>query len=166
MSEFSPIAFYPLAALVLICGIGVVAFRNLIYAALSMIACYLAVAGIFILLNAEFIAIAQVLIYVGAISVLILFVIMLIREKEGDRRLFFHRQAWLALPVVLVAAVALALGLGTAWYDSTETAQNPSTEELARMLFNDYALPFELVSLVLLVAIVGAVLLAKKERQP
>lgn len=166
MSEFSPIAFYPLAGLVLFAGIGVVACRNLIYSAVSMIVCYLAVAGIFVLLNAEFIAIAQVLIYVGAISVLILFVIMLIREKEGDRGLFFHRQAWLAVPVVLVAAIMLALGLGTAWYNSTEAARNPSTEELAKILFNDYALPFELVSLVLLVAIVGAVLLAKKERKP
>lgn len=165
MTDFPAAAFYIIAALVLVSGAGVVLFKNLIYSAVSMMACFVFVAAIFILLNAELIAAAQVLIYVGAISVLILFTIMLTKEKGGSVSLFFHRQAWVAAPVVALAAAFLGWGLVTASYDASETAANPDTAGLAEMLFNDYALPFEVVSLVLLVAIVGAVLLAKKEKK-
>lgn len=165
MTDFPAAAFYVIAALVLVSAVGVVLFKNLIYSAVSMMACFVFVAGIFILLNAELIAAAQVLIYVGAISVLILFTIMLTKEKGGSVSLFFHRQAWVAAPIVALAAALLGWGLATSYYDTTEKAANPDTARLAEMLFNDYALPFEVVSLVLLVAIVGAVLLAKKEKK-
>ncbi|RJQ45212.1 MAG: NADH-quinone oxidoreductase subunit J [Gaiellales bacterium] len=165
MTEFSPTAFYILAFMVVVFAIGVVSFKNLIHSALSMVLCFIAVAGIYILLHAELIAAAQVLIYVGAISILIIFAIMLTRHRTGDLKLFFSRQSWLALVFVAVATIVFTAVLGSANYRSESLAQNPEDEKIAELVFNSYAFPFEVVSLVLLVAIVGAVLLAKREKQ-
>jgi NADH-quinone oxidoreductase subunit J len=165
VTEFSPTAFYILSFLVLTFAIGVVSFKNMIHSALSMVLCFIAVAGIYVLLRAELIAAAQVLIYVGAISILIIFAIMLMRHRTGDLKLFFSSQAWVSIAVVAIAAVIFIAVLGTASYDATETAQNPADETVAELIFNVYTFPFEVVSLVLLVAIIGAVLLAKREKQ-
>ena len=165
MSEFSPTAFYILSFLVVGFAIGVVAFKNLIHSALSMVLCFIAVAGIYILLHAELIAAAQVLIYVGAISILIIFAIMLTRHRTGDFSIFFSGQAWIALVAAVVGTIVFVAVLGSANYHSESVTQNPEDEKIADMVFNTYAFPFEVVSLVLLVAIVGAVLLAKREKQ-
>lgn len=162
--DFAAIPFYVISVLVLACAVGVVMFRELIYSALSMVACFMGVAGIYILLHAELVAAAQVLIYVGAISILVIFAIMLTRHPKGDFWLFFHRQSVWALPVVAITAIALFVLVGLAGFNTTEQGQNPSDDTIARLMFNDYTFPFELVSLVLLVAIVGAILLARKER--
>lgn len=165
MTDFSPTAFYILSFLVVAFAIGVVAFKNLIHSALSMVLCFIAVAGVYVLLHAELIAAAQVLIYVGAISILIIFAIMLTRHRTGDLRLFFSRQAWGAIVITIAGLIIFTAVLGTASYSSLEAAQNPADEELSELIFRSYAFPFELVSLVLLVAIIGAVLLAKREKQ-
>ena len=165
MNEFSNIAFYPVAAGVLAAAVLVVAFKNLIYSALAMIGCFAGVAALFVLLHAELLASAQILLYVGAISILILFAIMLTRNRGGEVTLFFHKQAWAAIPAVVILAGIMITVIGTARYNAADTAKNPGTSGLATLLFKQYAFPFELVSLVLLVAIVGAILLAKKERQ-
>ena len=161
--EFSPIAFWIIASLVIICAIGVIFSRVLIYSALSMVACFMGVAGIYVLLHAELVAAAQVLIYVGAISILVIFAIMLTRHRWGDFWMFFNRQSFVALPFAIVGGIIIMIILATAGYNSTDVSQNPADEAIAHLLFNDYAFPFEMVSLVLLVAIVGAILLAKKE---
>jgi NADH-quinone oxidoreductase subunit J len=142
-----------------------VAFKNLIHIALSMVLCFIAVAGIYILLRAELIAAAQVLIYVGAISILIIFAIMLMRHRSGDLKLFFNQQSWVALVIVAFMALIFLVVLGSARYDAVNELQNPADEEVSRLIFDNYAFPFEVVSLVLLVAIIGAVLLAKREKQ-
>lgn len=164
MPEFSQIAFILISLIVIISALCVVLFKELIYSALSMVGCFLGVAGLFVMLHAELVAAAQVLIYVGAISVLIIFAIMLTSHRTGDVRLYFHQQAWIAAPICIIAAVALVVIMATADYNSTSEAQNPGDEQIASLLFNEYAFPFELVSLALLVAMVGAVLLAKKEK--
>lgn len=165
MTEFSSLVFYPVAALVLVSAVLVVAFKNLIYSAIAMIACFAGVAAVYVILHAEILASAQILIYVGAISILILFAIMLTHHRGGRMQLFFHQQAWLAVPVAVLMALVLAAVLATAHYEAATESQNPTTDKLSSMLFNQYAFPFELVSLVLLVAIVGAILLARKEKQ-
>lgn len=164
MNDFSSAAFYPVAVMVLAAAVLVVSFKNLIYSALAMIACFAGVAALFVLLHAELLASAQILLYVGAISILILFAIMLTRNRGGEVKLFFHHQAWMAIPVVAIVGLILIIVIGSAHYNAANTAQNPTTNDLASMLFNQYAFPFELVSLVLLVAIIGAILLAKKEK--
>jgi len=163
--DFSPIAFYTISVITLACAVGVVMFRELIYSALSMVACFMGVAAIYILLHAELVAAAQVLIYVGAISILVIFAIMLTRHPKGDFWLFFHRQSVWALPVIVIIATLLIALVAAAGFNSVDLGQNPSDEAIAELLFNDYAFPFELVSLVLLVAMVGAILLARKERR-
>ncbi|MHB9111107.1 MAG: NADH-quinone oxidoreductase subunit J family protein [Thermoleophilia bacterium] len=164
MPQFSQIAFILISFIVIASALCVVLFKELIYSALSMVGCFLGVAGLFVMLHAELVAAAQVLIYVGAISVLIIFAIMLTSHRTGDIRLYFHQQAWVAAFICAVAAVALVVVMATADYNSTTEAQNPGDEQIASLLFNEYAFPFELVSLALLVAMVGAVLLAKKEK--
>lgn len=164
MPEFSQMAFLLISSIVIVSALCVVLFKELIYSALSMVGCFLGVAGLFVMLHAELVAAAQVLIYVGAISVLIIFAIMLTSHRTGDIKLYFHKQAWVAAPICAVAAVALVVVMATADYNSTAEAQNPGDEQIASLLFNEYAFPFELVSLALLVAMIGAVLLAKKEK--
>lgn len=154
-----------IALAVLGCAVGVVVFKNLIYSAIAMVCCFTGVAGIYVLLHAEMLAAAQVLIYVGAISILILFAIMLTRHRDGEIKIFFHRQSWVAIPLVLIVGMILAGVLTTARYDASAVALNPDTRGVAYILFNDYAFPFEVVSLVLLVAMVGAVILASKEKK-
>ncbi len=164
--QFSTPVFYIVAALVIIPAVLMVMFRNLIYSAIAMIACFIGVAAVFVTLNAELLAASQLLIYVGAISILILFAIMLTRSRSGAVNLFFHRQAWMALPAAAALAVVLGAVLGTARFSAGDTPKNPATGNLASLLFNQYAFPFELASLVLLAAIIGTVLLAKKESRP
>lgn len=165
MAEFHEGAFYFIAVAVVGCAIGMVAFKNLIHSAISMVCCFIGVAGLYILLHAELLAAAQVLIYVGAISILIIFAIMLTRHRTGDIRIFFHRQSWIAIPIVATVAVILTAVLASSDFNTTEAGANPSTEEVSHIIFDQYAFPFEVASLVLLVAMVGAVLLASKERK-
>lgn len=163
--EFAPIPFYMISVVLLTCAVGVVLFRELIYSALSMVACFMGVAAIYILLHAELVAAAQVLIYVGAISILVIFAIMLTRHPKGDFWLFFHKQSVWALPVIVAIGIMLVGLIAVANFNAVDQGQNPSDETIATLLFTDYAFPFELVSLVLLVAMVGAILLARKERR-
>lgn len=163
--EFSPLAFWMISSLIIISAIGMIFSRVLIYSALLMVFCFMGVAGIYILLHAELVAAAQVLIYVGAISILVIFAIMLTRHRWGDFRMFFHRQSLIALPIAVIAGIVLIAFLATASYNSAGTGLNPDDETIAKLIFTEYAYPFEIVSLVLLVAMVGAILLARKEKR-
>jgi NADH-quinone oxidoreductase subunit J len=152
------------AAWVLLTGIGVVALKNIVHAAISMVLCFFGVAFIYVLLNAELVAIIQILIYVGAISVVILFAIMLTDQLRGRLRLFFNQQSVFALPLVVAVAVVLTWILVTADLPgATSKSQNLTLAALANGLFNRYVFPFELVSLVLLAAMIGAILLTRRE---
>jgi NADH-quinone oxidoreductase subunit J len=162
--DFHPIAFVVIAAWVLVCGVGVVAFKNIVHSAVSMILCFLGVAAVYALLHAELVAIIQILIYVGAISVVILFAIMLTETTQGDFRLFFNRQSVFAAPLAVATAVVLTVVLVSSRVPGVGAkALNPGVGDLSVLLFNQYVLPFEAVSLVLLAAMVGAILLARKE---
>lgn len=162
--DFHPFFFVVVAAWILVCGLGVVLFRKIVYSAVSMIFCFLGVAFAYALLNAELVAIIQILVYVGAISVVILFAIMLTETLEGDYRLFFNRQALVAAPLAVATAVVLTvLVVSGEIADVGETSQNVGVREVSELLFNRYVFPFELVSLVLLAAMIGAIVLARGE---
>jgi NADH-quinone oxidoreductase subunit J len=162
--DFHPVFFFIVAAWILAAGIGVVAFRNVVHAAVSMIVCFLGVAFAFALLNSELLAIIQVLIYVGAISVVIIFAIMLIQQQTGGFQLFFNRQSAFALPVaVALAAVLAVFFISSKFLPSGSVAHNPGVSTISALLFNRYVFPFELISLVLLAAMVGAIVLARRE---
>jgi NADH-quinone oxidoreductase subunit J len=162
--DFHPVFFFILAVWILAAGIGVVAFRTIVHSAVSMVVCFLGVAFAFALLHAELLAIIQILIYVGAISVVIIFAIMLTQQQRGGLRLFFNRQAAWALPLAVAVAVLLAVPLiSSDVLPPGSTAHNPGVHQLSALLFNRYVFPFELVSLVLLAAMVGAIVLARRE---
>jgi NADH:ubiquinone oxidoreductase subunit 6 (subunit J) len=128
-----------------------------------MIVCFSALAGIYVVAGAPLVAAAQVLVYVGAISVLILFAIMLTQSKRAPARLVFQTQAIPAAVLAILIAVMVGLAVtGTAW-DELGRRVRLATDMLATTLFTEYLLPFEIVSVLLLMAVIGGVFLAKRE---
>jgi len=142
-----------------------VTLRNIIHSAMAMMVCFGALALMYALLGAPIIAAAQVLIYLGAISVLILFAIMLTQAGDANLPAPFHRQVWLAaLAAVLIVGLIGWAALSTDWRAATEVA-GAALDAIATALFTDYALPFEIVSLLLLAAIIGAIFLARRPEE-
>lgn len=156
--------FLLFGGLMLAAAIGVVLGRNIIRSGLSMILSFAALAGIYVLLGAPLVAAAQVLIYIGAISVLILFAIMLTQSKSGPSRLVFHHQAWAgALAAIVLGVLLIAMVTGADWPRAIADRAVSTTDDVARFLFSDFVLPFEIVSVLLLAAVIGGVFLAKRE---
>ncbi len=156
--------FYVIAALAVGGALGVVLMRSTVYAALFLILALLAVAGIYILLASEFLALVQVLIYGGAVTVLLLFALMLTRT--GDLPETMVGAQWPA--AALAASVLMGLLIATvATSDWPGDAAGQITvvpfQTLGEALFRQWAVPFEVASLVLLVALVGAIVLARQE---
>ena len=165
--SWNDLLFLVLAGGLLGCALMVVLSRNIIRAGLWMILGFLMLAGIYVLLGDPLVAGAQVLVYIGAISVLILFAIMLTQSKAGPARLVFHHQAWAAA----LAAIGLGLMLvivdgATTWPLAGDTRLATATTDIATRLFGDYVLPFEIVSVLLLAAVIGGVFLAKRDDLP
>jgi NADH:ubiquinone oxidoreductase subunit 6 (subunit J) len=155
--------FWILAAVMLGSGLLVVTLKDIIRCGLAMIVCFGALAGIYVLMGAPLIGAAQVIVYIGAISVLILFAIMLTQTKDAPARLVFQTQAGFAAIASVVIAVVIALAVvATDWGEATERIRF-ATEDLAKRLFTDFLLPFEVVSVLLLAAVIGGVFLAKRE---
>jgi NADH:ubiquinone oxidoreductase subunit 6 (subunit J) len=158
--------FASLATLMLASALAVVTMRDIIRCGLAMIVCFLALAGIYVVAGAPLVAAAQVIVYIGAISVLILFAIMLTQSKAGPASLVFQTQAAPAAVAAIVLAALIALGVtATDWGEAAERVRL-GTSVLARVLFNDYVLPFEVVSVLLLAAVIGGVFIAKREQEP
>lgn len=164
------ILFLAVGAIAILGAVGVVTLRNAVHSALSLIANMVALAVLFLMLNAQFVAIVQIIVYAGAVMVLFLFVIMLLGEKaqEGRERLPGQRVfaavlgALLLAEIVYVAQPNLLPGLpGKATPEMV--AQGGNVQLVGKLLFSDYVFPFELTSVLLLVAIVGAVVLAKRK---
>jgi NADH:ubiquinone oxidoreductase subunit 6 (subunit J) len=152
-----------LVTLMLAAGIAVVVMRDIIRCGLAMIVCFLALAGLYVTLGAPMVAAAQVIVYIGAISVLILFAIRLTQEKVGSAQLTFQTQAAPAAVAAIVVAVLVSVAAaGTDWGAVTQRV-SIETEVLAHFLFQNYVLAFEAVSVLLLAAVIGGVFLAKRE---
>jgi NADH:ubiquinone oxidoreductase subunit 6 (subunit J) len=155
--------FWILSAVMIIAALLVVTMRDIIRCGLAMIVSFGALAGIYVLIGAPLIGAAQVIVYIGAISVLILFAIMLTQTKDAPSRLVFQSQAGPAAVASVVIAVLIALAVvATDWGALPERAK-AGVNEVASLLFTDFVLPFELVSVLLLAAVVGGVFLAKRE---
>ena len=141
----------------------VVTMRDIIRCGLAMIVCFGCLAGIYAIVGAPLLAAAQVIVYIGAISVLILFAIMLTQTKDAPSRLVFQTQAVPAAIASIVIAVVIALAIGaTDWGEAGERARL-TAEAMSNVLFNSFVLPFEIVSVLLLAAVIGGVYLAKRE---
>jgi NADH-quinone oxidoreductase subunit J len=160
--------FYLFAGLTLLCGFLVVAnpfSRNPVTSAMFLVLTIVSLAGLFVLLHAFFLAAVQILVYAGAVMVLFLFVIMLLDLKEEERRKV-TMLGW-AAGAILVGALAAILVDATvnhvAQMSLPAQFAEGETRALGELLFTDYLLPFEIVSVLLLVAMVGVILLSKKE---
>ena len=155
--------FWILASIMVIAGLLVVTMKDIIRCGLAMIVCFGALAGIYVLMGAPLIGAAQVIVYIGAISVLILFAIMLTQTKDAPTRLVFQTQVGPAAVASVVIAVVIALAVvATDWGASAERII-AGANQVASVLFTDFVLPFEVVSVLLLAAVVGGVFLAKRE---
>ena len=164
------IFFYLFSALVLGGALFTVTRRNAVHSAISLIVSLIGVAGLYLLQQAEFLFAVQIVLYVGGIMVLFLFVIMLVNLDQAAKERQFNRQWWIAL--LCVAAVGAEIsnfmrkGASTFEFVKTSaasaTAAAGNTEQVADVLFKQYLLPFEIASVLLLVAVVGSVVMAKK----
>ncbi len=157
----SLILFYTAATLVILGGIGVVITKNIVYAAFSLLVSMIGIAGVFLLAFAEFLALVQILIYGGAVVIVILFALMLTRI-EDFRDLSDSRNRPLALLVSLILFAVLVASL-IQTPTSTGERSHVSMVELGESLFTDWAIPFEVASLVLLVALIGAIVIVRRD---
>ncbi|MDH4143013.1 MAG: NADH-quinone oxidoreductase subunit J [Chloroflexota bacterium] len=155
--------FWILAAVMLGSGLLVVTMRDIIRCGLAMIVCFGALAGIYVLIGSPLIGAAQVIIYIGAISVLILFAIMLTQTKDAPARLVFQTQAGAAAVASIVIAVVVALAVSATDWGPAAQRISVATDALSQLLFSDFVFPFEIVSVLLLAAVIGSVYLAKRE---
>ncbi len=162
--SLSPLIFYLLAALLVLAALMVVFQRNVVHSAMALVAALFLTAILFFTLHAPMVGVLQVLVYAGAIMVLFLFVIMFLNPSALEER----RTVWWgcgAVAAMLLAAALIAVTSAGNALENFMIAGEPfgSPEMLAQSLFTDFVLPFEIASVLLLVAIVGAVVLAKRE---
>jgi NADH-quinone oxidoreductase subunit J len=158
------IAVYSVLALSLVAALGVVLFPNIFHAALSLVGALLGVAILYIALQAEFIAVVQILLYVGAVMTLVIFAIML-THRIGDLTIPQTNKQSLPAFISLAAFVVLlgALFLKTKWPVPVVSLEAPNTLVLGKALLGEFVFPFEVVSVILIAGLIGAVVIARKD---
>lgn len=163
------VSFLVLAAMMIGAALGVVLLNNIVYSAFLLALVFISISGLYILLNAGFVAAAQILIYVGAVNVLILFGIMLVNKRQNFTPV---KNAWIgqaATAAVCVGLFALlsTMILATPWaVSSAIPVGDGAIVEIGKHFFTDYLLPFELASVLLLMALIGAIVLARRDFLP
>ncbi|MFM7192304.1 MAG: NADH-quinone oxidoreductase subunit J [Microcystaceae cyanobacterium] len=163
------VSFAILATLVIGAALGVVLLSNIVYSAFLLGGVFISISGIYILLNADFVAAAQILIYVGAINVLILFAIMLVNKREDFSKIpgRWLRNAATGLVCLGIFGLLGTMILITPWSLATTASTIDNTiVEIGKHFFSDFLLPFELASVLLLMAMVGAIILARRDLIP
>ncbi len=162
--------FYIFAFIAVVSAVCVVTLRNPVHSAFFLIVCLLQVAAVFVLLRSPFLAAVQVFIYVGAVMVIFLFAVMVLDLGKENLRGRLHNQATLAgilvaLLFAAMAALAMKGGITAPQGPYTEAVLEKNTEVIGKLLYTKYIYPFEIVSLVLLVALIGAVVLVIKDKK-
>ena len=165
------ILFYFFGAILVLSALAVIVSRNPVYSALGLVLCFVTSAAIWLLIEAEFLALVLVLVYVGAVMVLFLFVVMMLDIDLEELRAGFTRFAWLGWMVAGVIVLEIAgvvltrqLGIDVTRGAAALPAGYSNTEELGALLYSRYAYPFEIAAMVLLVAIVAAIALPLRHR--
>lgn len=161
------IIFWIFAFVTIFFGLLTVLMKNLIHSALFMILSFLGVAGLFVLLNADFLAAVQVIVYVGAISVFIIMGVMVTQRKSiKESNPFGRNKLTGGLVAVSIFAVIAAAVSKTKWAISTAPAPESTVKPIADLLMKDFVIPFELAALLLTMAMIGAIIIAKGVRNP
>ena len=166
------ILFYIFATILVAAAVAVIVSRNPVYAALSLVLCFVTSAAIWLLIEAEFLAVVLVLVYVGAVMVLFLFVVMMLDINLAELRQGFTRFAWLGALVAIAVIVEIVgvvwarngLGIDASHGGAPTAATASNTLALGRVLYTRYAYPFELAAMLLLIAIVAAFTLTMRRR--
>ena len=160
------VIFFLLAALAVLGAVSLILQRHRIHSALSLILVMVALAGLYLLMGAEFIAAVQIIVYGGAVMVLFVFVIMLLNAGEEERTNFSKLATFGGIPLALalggVIAAAIARSSGHLRPPAASGVMS-STKEISKLLFSEFVYPFELTSFLILVAILGAIVLAQRE---
>ena len=161
------ICFSILSLIIVVGSLGVVLLESIVYSAFLLGGVFMSVAGLYLLLNASFVAAAQVLVYVGAINVLILFAIMLVNKKEDLKPIKYLNSRKLISSTICITLLSLLVrvDLSNTWKiaDPKLSIGEESTIRLGEHLFSDYLLPFEVASVLLLMAMIGAIVLARRD---
>lgn len=160
------VCFAILSGIVVLGGLGVVLTNSIVYAAFLLGGVFIGIAGLYLLLNASFVAAAQILIYVGAVNVLILFAIMLVNKQEDFKPLPYTGLRKVATGLVCSGLFVLLAStvVTTLWQISSDgAAGDQAIYVIGKHFFSDYLLPFELASVLLLMALIGAIVLARRE---
>src|SRR3954471_21853197 len=159
-----PISFYILGFVAALTAVGAMSLRNLVHCALCLALSFISVAGLFLQLNAAFIAFAQVLVYVGAVAILIVFAILLTRNAEtsSEKR---SSNFWISLGIgFLLCAVLITAVAGSSVLAVTGVSSAPTVAALGRALMTSHVIPLEMIGLLLTIALLGAVVLALPEK--
>ena len=161
------ICFSVLSLVVIIGALGVILLENIVYSAFLLGGVFMSVAGLYLLLNASFVAAAQVLVYVGAVNVLIIFAIMLVNKKEDLRPIENIKSRKIISTSICLTLLSLLIrvDLSNTWGLAEPSASigEESTIRIGQHLFSDYLLPFEVASVLLLMAMIGAIVLARRD---
>ena len=161
------ICFSVLSLVVIIGALGVILLENIVYSAFLLGGVFMSVAGLYLLLNASFVAAAQVLVYVGAVNVLIIFAIMLVNKKEDLRPIKNIKSRKIISTSICLTLLSLLIrvDLSNTWGLAEPSASigEESTIRIGEHLFSDYLLPFEVASVLLLMAMIGAIVLARRD---
>jgi NADH-quinone oxidoreductase subunit J len=170
---WATVVFLLVGALAILSALGMVAMKNPVHSAIFLVICFVQIAGVFVMLGAEYLAVIQIIVYTGAVMVLLLFVVMLVDIDDLPE---FHtaepltRAVGTLLGVMLLIEVGIAIATRTiTGTQGTATPENiaavgGNTQALGRVLYTQYLLPFELISMVLTVGVLGAIVLALPER--
>jgi len=157
------IVFYILAAVTIGAALAVVSLRNIVHSAFYLVLLFVGVAGIYVLLQADFLAAVQILVYAGAVAILLAFGVMLTRRGNIKESNLFNKQAGVAaLVVAATLGVIVWLITGTKWVVNPGEAPTDTVGTIATLLLTDYVVPFEVAAVLLLVAMLGAILIAKE----
>jgi len=157
----SSFVFWPIAFLILACAIGVIHSKNIIHSALLLILTFIGISVIYILLQADFLALVQILIYAGAISILIVFAVMLTRRSEMKNSNPFNKLRWVGLIFCSGFFVLIARLILVSHFTYENLEMQNTIGSIAEGLFGNYMIPFEISSILLLISMVGAIILAK-----
>ncbi len=168
---FTEVVFYAFSAIMVMGALGVITARNPVHSALFLVLTFVATSAIWLLLEAEFLAITLVLVYVGAVMVLFLFVVMMLDINLAVLRQGFMRYVPFGVVIALMLIVQMVLIVGPENFGLEKFAEPvrhaadySNTKELGRVLYTDYVYPFEIASVILLVAIVAAIALTMRRR--
>ena len=161
------ICFSVLSLVIIVGSLGVILLESIVYSAFLLGGVFMSVAGLYLLLNASFVAAAQVLVYVGAVNVLIIFAIMLVNKKEDlkPNNTLKSRKILATTICITLLSLLIRVDLSNVWplASSSNSIGEESTVRIGEHLFSDYLLPFEVASILLLMAMIGAIVLARRD---